>query len=117
MTDIQRHGVTARYADAVVHNGVAYLVEIPASSNGDIAQQTTEVLDSLARQLTRLGSSPARILMATIYLTDLTDAPAMNAVWEAWVPAGSAPSRACVQVAALVDPGWKIEIALSAALP
>jgi len=36
-------------------------------------------------------------------------------VWEAWLPPGSAPSRACVKVAGLVDPGWRIEIALTAA--
>jgi enamine deaminase RidA (YjgF/YER057c/UK114 family) len=39
----------------------------------------------------------------------------MNAVWDAWVPPGSAPARACVQVAGLADPGWRIEIALTAA--
>ena len=69
----------------------------------------------IERQLKKLGSAPSRILMATIYLTDLADCEAMNAVWDAWVPPGSAPARACVKVAGLVDPGWRIEIALSAA--
>ena len=45
----------------------------------------------------------------------VADCEAMNAVWDAWVPPGSAPARACVKVAGLVDPGWRIEIALSAA--
>ncbi len=115
MPDIERHGVTARYADAVIHNGVIHLVEVPATSGADIATQTREVLDSIDRQLTGLGSDRSRILMATIYLTDLADCAAMNAVWDTWVPRGSAPSRACVQVAGLVDPGWRIEIALTAA--
>ena len=115
MSDIERHGSTARYADAVIHNGVIHLVEVPASSDGDIRQQTQEVLDSLARQLDALGSDRSRILMATLYLTDLADCDGMNAVWEAWLPPGCAPSRACVQVAGLVDPGWRIEIALTAA--
>lgn len=115
MSAIERHGVTARYADAVIHNGVIHLVEVPATSGTDIATQTREVLDSIDRQLTALGSDRSCILMATIYLTDLADCAAMNAVWDAWVPPGSAPSRACVQVAGLVDPGWRIEIALTAA--
>lgn len=115
MSDIQRHGVTARYADAVIHGGVIHLVEVPMSSGTDIATQTQEVLDSIARQLERLGSDRTRILMATIYLTDLADCAAMNAVWDAWVPPGCAPARACVRVAGLVNPGWRIEIALSAA--
>lgn len=115
MSDIERHGVTARYADAVVYNGVIHLVEVPASSGADITLQTREVLASLGRQLDALGSDRTRILMATIYLTDLADAPGMNAEWEAWLPAGSAPARACVQIAGLADPGWRIEIALTAA--
>lgn len=115
MSPIDRRGATARYADAVIHNGVIHLVEVPASTSGDIAQQTQEVLDSVARQLEACGSDRARILMATIYLTDLADVDAMNQVWEAWLPAGCAPARACVKVAGLVHPGWRIEIALSAA--
>ncbi|ENO77439.1 RidA family protein [Thauera sp. 63] len=115
MPAIERHGVSARYADAVIHNGVIYLVEVPASADGDITRQTQEVLDSIARQLEAHGSDRSRILMATIYLTDLADSAGMNAVWEAWLPPGCAPARACVKVAGLVDPGWRIEIALTAA--
>ncbi|CAM5326265.1 RidA family protein [Thauera mechernichensis] len=114
MSDIERHGVTARYADAVIYGDVIHLVEVP-SSTGPIEQQTREILDSLERQLSAHGSDRSRILTATIYITDLADVAGMNAVWEAWLPAGSAPSRACVRVAGLVDPGWRIEIALSAA--
>ena len=73
------------------------------------------MLESIGRQLAGLGSDPARILMATIYLVDMADYAGMNAVWDAWVPPGSAPSRACLQVAGLADPGWRIEIALTAA--
>jgi len=115
MSAIERHGVSARYADVVIHNGVIHLVEVPTSSAGDITRQTQEVLDSIARQLEAHGSDRSRILMATIYLTDLADVTGMNTVWEAWLPPGSAPSRACVKVAGLVDPGWRIEIALTAA--
>lgn len=115
MSAIERIGATARYADAVIHNGVIHLVEVPASNTGDITQQTEEVLTSIARQLEALGSDRSRILMATIYLTDLADCDAMNTVWEAWLPAGCAPARACVKVAGLVDPDWRIEIALTAA--
>lgn len=113
--NIQRHGTTARFSDVVVHNGVAWIVEVPASEDTDITTQTREVLDRLDRLLATAGSGRDRILMATIYLTDLDDYAAMNAVWDAWLPPGSAPSRACVKVAGLARPGWRIEIALTAA--
>ncbi|MBZ8143369.1 hypothetical protein CLD22_26370, partial [Rubrivivax gelatinosus] len=41
--------------------------------------------------------------------------PAMNEVWEAWLPEGDAPPRATVQ-AALARPGWKVEMVVTAAL-
>ena len=112
---IRRLGTTARYSDSVSHRGVVYLVEVPASDAGDIALQTQEVLASLDRQLALAGSARDRILMATIYLTDMADYAAMNVVWDAWLPSGSAPARACLEIRRLAQPGWRIEIALTAA--
>lgn len=114
--NIERHGTTTRFSDIVVHNGTAYIVEVPTSTDTDIATQTAEILASLDRLLATAGSSSARILMATIYLTDFADYDAMNAVWDAWLPSGTAPARACVRVAALARAGWRIEIALTAAV-
>jgi enamine deaminase RidA (YjgF/YER057c/UK114 family) len=113
--NIQRFGTTSRYSDIVVHQGTAWIVEVPSTTDSDIGTQTREVLGSLERLLEQAGSGRDRILMATIYLTDLADYEGMNAVWDAWIPPGSAPSRACVQVLALAQPGWRIEIALVAA--
>ena len=113
---IQRIGTTARYSDIVIHNGTAWIVEVPASENTDAGTQTREILASLDRLLEQAGSGRDRLLMATIYLTDLADYDAMNAVWDAWVPAGTAPSRACVQVAGLARAGWRVEIAVVAAV-
>lgn len=113
--NIQRFGTTPRYSDIVIHNDTAWIVEVPSSSDGDVQTQTLEVLASLERLLDQAGSGKDRVLMATIYLTDLADYEGMNRVWDAWLPPGSAPSRACVQVSALAQPGWRVEIALVAA--
>lgn len=113
--NIERHGTTARYSDIVAHKGTLYTVEVPASEHAGIREQTREVLASLDALLARGGSDRGRILMATIYLTDMADYEGMNAEWDAWLAEGTAPCRACVQVAALAKPGWKVEIALTAA--
>jgi enamine deaminase RidA (YjgF/YER057c/UK114 family) len=39
----------------------------------------------------------------------------MNAVWDAWVPEGHAPARACVQ-AKLANSKYRVELALTAAI-
>jgi len=114
--EIQRQGTSARYSDIVVHNHVAYIVEVPISADGDITVQTGEILASLDSLLALAGSDKSKILSATIYLTDMADYEGMNSAWEAWLPPGSAPSRACVQVVGLARAGWRIEIALTAAV-
>ena len=113
---IKRHGTTRRYSDLVVHHSTVSVVAVPACLEADVATQTREVLTSLEHYLKEAGSDRSRILMANIFLTDMSDYDAMNAVWDAWVPEGSAPARACVQVAGLAKPGWRVEIALTAAV-
>lgn len=111
---IQRHGSTCRYSDSVVHNGTVYLVEVPSNLDADITGQTENLLASIERLLAQAGSDKSCLLMATIYLADMADYSAMNAVWDAWLPEGSAPARACVQ-ARLANPGFRVEIVLTAA--
>lgn len=112
---IQRHGTTVRFSDSVVHQGTVYLVEVPSNLDGDITAQTQNMLASVDTLLAQAGSDKSRILMATIYLPDMADYDGMNAVWDAWLPEGCAPARACVQ-AGLAKPGYRVEIALTAAV-
>ena len=111
---IQRHGTTRRYSDSVVHNGTVYLVEVTASTEGDIATQTASLLAGVDALLAQAGSDKRKLLMVTVYLADMADYDGMNAVWDAWVPDGHAPTRACVQ-ARLAKPGWRVEMAITAA--
>ena len=115
MTSITRIGTTQRWSDVVIHNGTLYVVEVPATETADIHQQTREVLESLQRLLEANGSGVDRILMANIYLKDIEDIAAFNALWDAWIPAGTAPVRACVQ-ARLAHEGYRVEVQLIAAL-
>lgn len=112
---IQRHGTTVRFSDSVVHQGTVYLVEVASNLDGDITAQTQNMLASVDKLLAQAGSDKSRILMATIYLPDMADYDGMNAVWDAWLPEGCAPARACVQ-AGLAKPGYRVEIALTAAV-
>lgn len=115
MSEILRAGTTPRYSDYTVHNGVVYCVEVPPDASADITAQTAAMLASVETLLLNAGSGKDRLLMVTLYLTDMSNYDAVNAVWDAWVPAGTAPTRACVQVAALAHPGWQVEIAVQAA--
>ena len=65
--------------------------------------------------LLKAGSSNEDILQAIVWVADMTDFDAMNEVWDAWVPEGHAPARACGE-AKLARPELKVEIIITAAL-
>lgn len=112
---IQRYDTGPRMSEMVVHNGTVYLAgQIADDADADISGQTREVLAAIDALLARAGSDKSKILRAQIYLVDLADFAAMNAVWEQWVVPGHTPARATVQ-AALANPKWKIEIVVTAA--
>jgi enamine deaminase RidA (YjgF/YER057c/UK114 family) len=114
--DIQRLHVATRYSEAAVFNGVVYLAGmVPECEATDIRSQTADVLRQIDLRLAEAGSDKTRILRTQIYLKDITDIAEMNAVWDAWVVAGSAPPRATVQ-AALADPFYRIEVVVTAAV-
>lgn len=113
---IQRIDVGARLSEAAIHNGVVYLAgQIPDDATQDIQGQTRQVLAAIDALLARAGSDKTKLLMTQIFLADLAEFEGMNAVWDAWVPAGNAPPRATVQ-ARLGQPDWKIEVVVTAAL-
>lgn len=116
MTDIQRINPTPRWSDMTIFNGIAHFVEAPADSNADIHGQIAQVLAQAEISLETGGSDKSRLLSATLYVTDFNHLPIVNAAWEAWLPAGCAPSRACLKVE-LVDPNYLVEIAFVAAVP
>ena len=113
---VQRFDVGTRLSEMAVHNGVCYLAgQVAADGSQDITGQTKQVLAAIDALLARAGADKRKILMCQIFIKDLADFPALNSVWEAWVPAGHAPPRATVQ-ANLAKPEWRVEMVVTAAL-
>lgn len=113
---IQRFDTGPRMSEMTVHSGVAYLAgQVAEDDSLDVSGQTREVLAQIDALLARAGSDRSKILRAQIFLADLADFAAMNAVWEQWVVPGHTPARATVQ-AALANPRWKVEIVVTAAI-
>jgi enamine deaminase RidA (YjgF/YER057c/UK114 family) len=112
---LQRFDVGPRLSEMAIHNGTIWLAgQVPDDASQDIRGQTAQVLAMIDRLLERAGSDRTRLLMVQIYLADLADFDGMNAVWDAWVPAGHAPARATGE-SALATPDYKVEIIVVAA--
>lgn len=116
---IQRHDTKTRMSRAVIHQGVAYLcgqVAGPEARSGDITTQTESMLSRVDALLEEIGSDREHLLSATLYLKNGGDVAAMNAVWDAWMPQGHAPARACV-CAPMPSEELLVEISVTAVVP
>jgi 2-iminobutanoate/2-iminopropanoate deaminase len=95
------------YSQAIVGPGLVYTsgqVGMDARSgelvDGGVPEQTAQCLANLAAVLAAAGSSLDRVLKTTVYLTDMADFAAMNAVYEKSF-ATVLPARATVAVVGL----------------
>jgi reactive intermediate/imine deaminase len=76
---------------------------------GDVEAETRQVLANLRAVLAAAGCGPEQVVRTTVFLTDLADFAAVNAIYAETFGAGVSPARACVQVAALPK-GARVEI-------
>ncbi len=95
------------YSQAVKCNGLIFVsgqVAIdPATQqviDGDVAAQTERVMKNLSAILTASGSKMDQVLRSTVFLKNMDDFAAMNAVYAKYFKA-EPPARSTVEVARL----------------
>ena len=111
---IERLHIGARMSKIVKHNGVAYLCG-QVGEGDTVGEQTMDCLSRIDALLADAGSDREHILQAIVWLSDMADFNEMNAVWDAWVPNGHAPARACGE-ARLARDALRVEIIITAAI-
>lgn len=98
------------YNQAIVASGqmvfVAGQISIdPQSSElvytDDVTKQTEQVMANLQAILTAAGATFKDVVKTTVFLADMNDFAAMNAVYAKYFDEATAPARACVQVSRL----------------
>lgn len=114
MTEIERKHSGPRMSQIVIHGETIYLAGQVGAPGADVTTQTRACLDNIDALLAEAGSDKSRILQCVIWLADMADSDAMNAVWDAWVPEGATPARACGE-ARLATADYKVEMIVTAA--
>jgi 2-iminobutanoate/2-iminopropanoate deaminase len=96
------------YSQAVVAGGLAYcsgqIALDPKTGNlvaGDVGAQTERVLENLKAVLAAAGTDFSRAVKCTVYLKNIDDFAAMNAVYGRYFTGAEPPARATVEVARL----------------
>lgn len=115
MTEIKRIECGQRMSQAVVANGMVWLAGQVGEPGKPAADQTRAILSQIDTLLKKAGTDKTRIVSAQIWVADMADFAAMNAVWDAWVPQGHAPARATGE-SKLATPDYKVEIIVTALL-
>jgi 2-iminobutanoate/2-iminopropanoate deaminase len=95
------------YSQAIIANGFVYTAgQIPLDPatgqlvEGDIAEQTRRVMQSLQAILEAAGSSLQSVVKTTVFLQDMNDFAAMNGIYAEYFGEHK-PARSTVQAARL----------------
>jgi enamine deaminase RidA (YjgF/YER057c/UK114 family) len=99
---------------SVIHNGIVTTVAVANSKTPSLYDQACDALLVIDRNLAAAGTTKARILTATIYITDIGNKPELNRARDQWVDLENPPLRACVEVA--LEGEDLIEIVVTAAV-
>ena len=113
---IKRIQTGPRMSQAVIHNKTVYLAG-QVAPGASVAIQAREILALIDALLAQANTDKSRLLMATVWLTDMATFAEMNGVWQSWVVAGETPARATVLSPQLAAGEFRIEIAVVAAQP
>jgi 2-iminobutanoate/2-iminopropanoate deaminase len=110
------------YAQAIAAGGLLFCAgQIPLDPasgrlvEGPIDVQTARVLENVKAVVEAAGSSLARVVKTTVFLADLDDFAAMNAVYARYFAGDPKPARTTIQAARL-PAGARVEIEVVAAL-
>ncbi|WP_234263568.1 RidA family protein [Hydrogenophaga sp. NFH-34] len=106
---------------AVKSAGMLFTAHGPVRSDGSIdtgpiEEQARLTFANLQRAVQAAGGTLADVTQVLIYMTDVQDMPAIDAVYREFFEAPW-PNRSSAAVAGLVVPGMKIEIVAYAMIP
>lgn len=112
---IKRFDFDKRIHHGVLHNGTVYLTGQVGTPGLSAADQMHEVLAKIDRLLAQAGSHRNQILHVQMWLDDIRDFDAVNAVWDGWIDPAHAPARSSGE-GRMAQPGMLVELIVTAAL-
>ena len=98
------------YNQAIVASGKLIFVagQIPLDpttgtivGESDVAQQAEQAMENLKAILEAAGATLEDVVKTTVFLADMNDFAAVNAVYARYFEEATAPARACVEVSRL----------------
>lgn len=112
------------YSHAVAFSGRMIVVsgQVPLDGQGrlvgqdDPAAQIRQVFVNLSAALAAAGATMAQVVKLTVFLTDLANLAEFRRVRDEFISLQTPPASSLVQVSALVNPAFLVEIEALAAI-
>ncbi len=111
------------YSHAVAFAGPMIVVsgQVPVNADGrlvgkdDPAAQIRQVFENLTAALAAAGAGMEQVVKLTVFLTDLADLALFRRIRDEYVSTDKPPASSLVQVSALVNPKFRVEVEALAA--
>jgi enamine deaminase RidA (YjgF/YER057c/UK114 family) len=113
---IKRYQVGSRMSQAVAAGGLLYVAgQVADARKASLEEQTHDVLGKIEVLLKEAGTDKSKLVAVNVFLPQIGDFDAMNAVYDRWIDPANPPARACVE-ARLADPDLRVEMTAVALL-
>lgn len=111
---IERLQSGARMSQAVIHGDTVYLSGQVGEAGASVTDQTKQALAAVDAMLKEAGTDKSKLLQVTVWLANMDDFAAMNAVYDQWIDPANPPTRACGE-SRLATPDYRVEVIAVAA--
>jgi enamine deaminase RidA (YjgF/YER057c/UK114 family) len=103
-----------RFSNCLVVDGIAYIAGMTARvgadvSSGDTYAQAKIVFEKIRQLLESAGGSMADVVKITAYVTDINQRQGVHKARAEYF-SGDLPTATMIQVVALADPAYKVEV-------
>jgi 2-iminobutanoate/2-iminopropanoate deaminase len=98
-----------RFSNCLVVDGVAYIAGMTSREGEDVYAQATIIFGKIKQLVEAAGGSMADVVKITIYVTDINQRQGVSRARQEHF-SGDLPTATAVQVVALADPAYKVEI-------
>lgn len=111
--EIKRYDTNATMSRVTEVGGMLYFGGHVASKGETMTEQAEVLFARFDELFAQFGTDKNHMVMATIYMPDISMKPEFNLVWDKWIKEGCAPARVCIE-AGLGETPYLMEISVIA---
>src|SRR6478752_926903 len=98
-----------RFSNCLLVDGVAYIAGMTAREGRDVYAQASLIFEKIKQLVESAGGTIADVVKITVYVTDINQRQGVHRARQEYF-SGDFPTATTIQVVALADPAYKVEI-------